>query len=644
MNINELGFLRIAAASPKVKVADCDFNLGEIKITIEKAIEEKVQIISFPELSLSGYTCGDLFFQTALQKKVENSLLNLVEYLKDKQSIIVIVGLPFVVKSSLYNMAAVVSHQGILGLIPKTFIPNNNEFYEKRWFASASDLTKTEVYLGENSVPVYKSGMIFKTQYASFAVEICEDLWMPIPPSCELTQQGVEIIFNLSASNELVGKHEYRRALVAQQSASCNCAYVYAGAACGESTTDAVFSGASIIAENGIVLKESKRFSLETEMIIADVDIQSLRNDRIKNTNFLTKESANPAIQVNLAAIDVDELKREINPHPFIPKKESEDTIYSEVFNIQVLGLAKRLQHINAKTVTIGISGGLDSTLAFLVILKTFDLLKFDRKNIYAITMPGFGTTNRTYTNAQQLVLSTGATLKEISIVESVKQHFKDIEQDENNHDITYENSQARERTQILMDYANKVNGLVVGTGNLSELALGWATYNGDHMSMYGVNGSIPKTLVKTLVKWVADTQIEEKTRAVLHDILDTPFSPELLPANKDGNISQVTEDKIGPYELHDFFLYRLLRYSDEPRRIFFAAQQAFKDEYSSETILRWLKVFYKRFFSQQYKRSCLPDGPKVGSICLSPRGDWRMPSDAQVLLWMEQLTDLNIN
>ena len=644
MNINELGFLRVAAASPKVKVADCDYNLAEIKNTIEKAVEQNVQIICFPELSITSYTCGDLFFQTALQQKAISSLNELAEYLKDKPSIIVIVGLPFVVKTSLYNMAAVVSHEGILGLIPKKFIPNNNEFYEKRWFASASDLTDKEVYIGENSLPVYKNGMLFKTQHAIFGVEICEDLWMPVPPSCQLTQQGAEVIFNLSASNELVGKHEYRRSLVAQQSASCNCAYVYAGAACGESTTDCVFSGACIIAENGIVLKESKRFSLETEMIVADVDIQSLRNDRIRNTNYLTKSSENETINANIKTANIVELKREVNPHPFIPKKESEDAVYSEVFNIQVLGLAKRLQHINANTVTIGISGGLDSTLAFLVVLKTFYLLNIDRKNIYAITMPGFGTSNRTYTNAQQLVLSTGATLKEISIVASVKQHFEDIEQDPNNHDITYENSQARERTKILMDYANKVNGLVVGTGNLSELVLGWATYNGDHMSMYGVNGSIPKTLVKSLVQWIANTQVEEKTRAVLHDILDTPFSPELLPANKDGNIAQVTEDKIGPYELHDFFLHRLLRYSDEPKRIFFLARQAFKDVYSAEIILGWLKVFYKRFFTQQYKRSCLPDGPKVGSICLSPRGDWRMPSDAVVSVWMEQLDKLELN
>lgn len=642
MDINKFGFLRVAAASPKLKVADCDYNTSEIKSIINRAQEQNVQILSFPELCITAYTCADLFFQTALQEKAIASLADLADFMKDKSALIAIVGLPLRVKSSLYNVAAVISAEGILGFVPKTYIPNNNEFYEKRWFASAADLSDFYVEIQDENIPIASEGMIFKTPFGNFGIEICEDLWMPVPPSSELAMQGADVIFNLSASNELVGKNRYRKSLVLQQSGRCNAGYVYASAGFGESTTDVVFSGTCFIAENGVMLAESKRFSMENELIVSDIDISALRHDRIKNTNFTAILPADATeITCELTPVSVEKLTRAFNPHPFIPPMGAEEENLSEVFNIQTHGLAKRLHHTGIQKVTIGISGGLDSTLALLVTIKTFDLLKIPRENIVAITMPGFGTSDRTYNNAVSLIQSTGAAFKEISIVNAVKLHFQDIEQDADTHDVTYENSQARERTQILMDYANKIGGLVVGTGNLSELALGWATYNGDHMSMYAVNASVPKTLVKSLVRWIADTQMEERPRKILHDILDTPFSPELLPADRDGNIAQKTEDKIGPYELHDFFLYRMLRYGDEPKRIFFIAQQAFEGMYPSETILKWLRVFYKRFFAQQFKRSCMPDGPKVGSINLSPRGDWRMPSDAVADVWLDNTSEL---
>ncbi len=639
MNINEHGFIRVAAASPKVKVADCYYNVSEIKSMIDVAEKENVQIICFPELSITSYTCADLFFQTALQQKAIESLFSLTDFMRNKPSMIVIVGLPLLVKNSIYNVAAVISYEGILGFVPKTYIPNNNEFYEKRWFAGSGDLNYFFVEINGESIPVSVNGMIFHTPFASFGVEICEDLWMPVPPSSKLTMQGADIIFNLSASNELVGKNEYRKSLILQQSGSCNAAYVYASAGCGESSTDLVFSGATIISENSKLLAEGKRFSFENEIIISDIDILAMRSDRLKNTNFLPPQDESiQEIECDLEPVSVEKMHRIFNPYPFIPSLEKEEEYLSEVFNIQTVGLTKRLNHTGIKTVTIGISGGLDSTLALLVTARTFDILGLPRENIIGITMPGFGTTTRTYTNAIELMKSLGVTVKEITIVNAVTQHLKDIEHDINTHDVTYENAQARERTQILMDYANKTGGLVVGTGNLSELALGWATYNGDHMSMYGVNASVPKTLVKTLVRWIANTQMDETSQKILLDILDTPFSPELLPADNEGKIAQKTENFVGPYELHDFFLHRMLRYGDSPKRIYFIAQQAFVNIYSSEEILKWFKVFYKRFFAQQFKRSCMPDGPKVGSINLSPRGDWRMPSDAVVKIWLEEL------
>lgn len=641
MHINNFGFLRVAAAAPSLRVADCDFNTAEIKSVIARAVLEEVQLICFPELCITAYSCGDLFFQEALQRKAVASLTQLAAFMKGKPSLIVIVGLPLRIKSSLFNMAAVISAEGILGFVPKTNIPNDREFYEKRWFASAAELSDFSVEIGGEDVPVSPEGMLFRTPFANFGIELCEDLWMPIPPSSKLALQGADVLFNLSASNELVGKNRYRKSLVLQQSGRCNAAYVYASAGFGESTTDLVFSGACFIAENGTMLAESKRFSQESELIIADIDIEALRHERMMNTNYITVATdSTTEIDCGIEPVSPDKMYRTFHPHPFIPSKESAEENLSEVFHIQTHGLAKRLKHTGVKTVTIGVSGGLDSTLALLVTIRTFDLLGLPRENIAGITMPGFGTTDRTYGNAIALMKASGVTVKEISIVNAVEQHFTDIGHDIGDHNITYENSQARERTQILMDYANKIGGLVVGTGNLSELALGWATYNGDHMSMYSVNSSVPKTLVASLVRWIADTQMEDRSRRILHDVLDTPFSPELLPADKEGKITQMTEHFVGPYELHDFFLYRLLRYGDTPRRILFMAEQAFRSNYEPEVILKWLKVFYKRFFSQQFKRSCLPDGPKVGSINLSPRGNWRMPSDAVADTWLKELEE----
>ncbi len=641
MQINRLGFIRVAAASPRLRVADCDYNRVEIQKVIGKALAEQVQIICFPELSLTGYSCGDLFFQETLQREAIASLQELAHFMLEKPTLIAIVGLPVRIGNTLYNMAAVISANGIMGLVPKTFIPNDREYYEKRWFAPASTLTVPSIAIGTEEVPVATGGMLFRTPFTTFGVEICEDLWMPAPPSSLLAMQGAELLFNLSASNELVGKHRYRKSLVQQQSGRCNAAYIYASAGMGESTTDMVFSGACLIAENGTLLAESERFSRESELIAADIDLHTLRHDRMINTNYHPPGPVT-LIDCTMEPVLPDRMLRTIPPHPFIPSEARAEENLSEVFNIQTHGLAKRLLHTGTEKVTIGVSGGLDSTLALLVTIKTFDILGLPRKNIFGITMPGFGTTERTYGNATKLMVSTGVTAKEISIVDAVKQHFRDIGHDPNEHSVTYENSQARERTQILMDYANRIGGLVVGTGNLSELALGWATYNGDHMSMYSVNSSVPKTLVASLVRWIADTQMEDSSRNILHDVLDTPFSPELLPADEDGRIAQETEHFIGPYELHDFFLYRMLRYGDNPARILFLARVAFAGNYTDDELLKWLRVFYKRFFSQQFKRSCMPDGPKVGSVNLSPRGNWRMPSDAIADSWLKELETIS--
>lgn len=647
--MKKYGFIRVAAATPNLKVSDCQYNATEIIGMIKEAESKNISAIVFPELCLTAYTCQDLFFQDTLLNGALEALERIRQATRDMQ-LIVIVGLPLEVSNQLYNVAAVLYNGVIYGIVPKTYLPNYNEFYEKRWFSSPKELKDSHVFIGKEFVPV-SNRIIFETSWFRFGIEICEDLWTPIPPSSIQSLHGADIIFNLSASNETTGKHSYRKSLVSQQSARCIAGYVYAAAGSGESTTDIVFSGSNLIAENGTILSESDRFAFNSQMIVSEIDIERLRNERIKNKSFATSEddylndiefeSIYLPLTDNGREKDHFKLNRYINPTPFVPSEKELDERCSEIFSIQVSGLAKRLLHTNIQQAVIGVSGGLDSTLALLVIAKTFDKLNIPRKNIIGITMPGFGTTNRTYNNAVNLMKSLGITNIEIPIKDAVLQHFKDIDHSPEIHDVTYENSQARERTQILMDYANKVNGLVIGTGDLSELALGWCTYNGDHMSMYAVNTGIPKTLVKTLVLWVAKTQMDDNSANILTDVADTPISPELLPADKDGNIAQKTEDSVGPYILHDFFLYNMLRFGFDPAKIYFLTRYAFKGSYTDEIILKWLKVFYQRFFTQQFKRSCMPDGPKIGSINLSPRGDWRMPSDASSKLWMTQLNNL---
>lgn len=650
--MNNYGFVRVAAATPSLKVADCEYNTTEILKQINDAETRGVSVIAFPELCITAYTCGDLFLQRLLIEKAADSLLQICEATKE-MSVVAIVGLPVEIYNKLYNMAVVVAGGRICGAVPKTFLPNYNEFYEMRWFSSWEELEAQSILLCGQSVPVGVK-QIFNATDFNFAIEICEDLWTPIPPSSIASLQGADVIFNLSASNETTGKHVYRKSLVSQQSARCIAGYVYAAAGNGESTTDIVFAGSSLIAENGSILAEAERFSLHSQLITADIDIERLRNDRLKNKSFsLSEYKSLSNLGFKTVFVEIHKrnendnqpdfkLNRYISSTPFVPILDSTlGERCNEIFSIQVGGLAKRLLHTNSKTAVIGVSGGLDSTLALLVLIQTFDKLNISRKGIYGITMPGFGTTGRTYNNAIKLMESLGVTIKEISITDAVVQHFKDIDHDENVHDVTYENSQARERTQILMDYANKVSGLVIGTGDLSELALGWCTYNGDHMSMYAVNTGIPKTLVRTLVSWVADTHMDETSRRILEDVVDTPVSPELLPAAEDGTIMQKTEDVVGPYLLHDFFLYYVLRFGFSPAKIYFLAKHAFNGEYNNDEILKWLRTFFWRFFSQQFKRSCLPDGPKVGSVNLSPRGDWRMPSDASSALWMRELESL---
>lgn len=656
------GFIRVAAASPSLKVADCDYNTDEILKLVYEAKDKGVAVIVFPELCITGYTCGDLFLQRLLIEEAERALQRICEATKGL-AITIIVGLPVEITNKLYNIAVVVEEGRISGAVPKTFLPNYNEFYEKRWFSPARELKEQSVNLCGQYVHIGVD-LIFKVADVNFAIDICEDLWTPIPPSSFYALNGAELIFNLSASNETTGKHAYRKSLVVQQSARCISGYVYAAAGSCESTTDIVFSGSSLIAENGALLAEGERFSFQSQLTLADIDVERLRTDRLRNKSFTLCEYNNVEpveyrrITINNIVKKISfsqpfskktaerkpevDLKRYVSPTPFVPiHDETLDERCNEIFSIQVTGLAKRLLHTGSRTAVVGVSGGLDSTLALLVLVKTFDKLNLSRKGIYGITMPGFGTTDRTYNNAIKLMQSLGISIKEISIKESVIQHFRDIDHDENVHDITYENSQARERTQILMDYANKVNGLVIGTGDLSELALGWCTYNGDHMSMYAVNTGVPKTLVRTLVAWVADTQVDKASKTILSDVVDTPVSPELLPAAEDGSIVQITEDVVGHYILHDFFLYYVLRFGFSPSKIYFLAKHAFREEYEHDVILKWLKVFFRRFFSQQFKRSCLPDGPKVGSVNLSPRGDWRMPSDASASLWMKELDSL---
>lgn len=643
-------FIRTAAAVPVLKVADCVYNTEEIIKLIDEALKKEVKILAFPELSITSYTCGDLFAQSTLIEYAEKSLEKIAEFSKDKDMFIT-VGLPVCCDNQTFNCIAGISKGKILGLIPKTNLPNYSEFYEERWFSSADDLISDEITICGQTVPI-GSDILFTVENIknlTIGIEVCEDLWSPIPPSSYQSIFGATVIINGSASNELATKHEYRRNLVAQQSSRCICGYIYSSAGTGESTQDTVFSGHSMICENGNMLSESKRFLREGSLTIADIDLELLANDRKKNTSFMTQLRKNERplffrnIKFTMEENSIDEFYRTVKPAPFVPDNNAMlNERCEDIFNIQVTGLAKRITHTNSKSLVVGISGGLDSTLALLVAVKACDYLGIDRKNVHGITMPGFGTTDRTYNNALNLMKSLGVTVKEISIKDAAIQHFKDIGHDINVHDVTYENTQARERTQILMDYANKEWGMVIGTGDLSELALGWATYNGDHMSMYGVNGGVPKTLVRVLVKWVAENEnLGNNSAEILFDVLDTPVSPELLPPDKDGNINQKTEEIVGPYELHDFFLYYVVRFGFAPAKILFLAEKAFKGEYSRETLIKWIKNFYRRFFAQQFKRSCLPDGPKVGTISLSPRGDWRMPSDACGRIWLDEAEKL---
>ena len=635
------GYVKVAAAIPGVRVADCMYNAAEIEKQIVEANAKGVEIITFPELALTAYTCGDLFAQQLLLDQAEQGLMQIMQNTR-QMDIISIIGLPVSVHGMLLNAAAVIQHGKVLGVVPKYYLPNYKEFYEMRWFTSGDMIKQENVRLCGQLVPVTHD-MLFETPKAIFGVEICEDVWAPIPTSSILTLKGADIICNLSATDECIGKHDYLCQLLSQQSARSMSGYVYSSCGFGESTTDVVYSGNALVYENGRLLARSQRFEMEPQLVISEIDVDFLRGERRVNTTFATsmrqyigKEALRVIIE--RTSDKTVELTRAYDAHPFVPQGPMLDERCEEIFSIQVAGLAKRLIHTHAQTAVVGISGGLDSTLALLVCVRTFDKLQRNRKDIVGITMPGFGTTDRTYNNAINLMKSLGVTIREISIKDACIQHFKDIGHDVNNHDVTYENSQARERTQILMDVANQMNGLVIGTGDLSELALGWATYNGDHMSMYGVNGSVPKTLVIHLVKWVALHDVDELSKATLLDIIDTPISPELIPADEQGNIKQKTEDLVGPYELHDFFLYYFMRCGFSPAKIFMLAQRSFAGVYDDDTIRKWLHTFCRRFFGQQFKRSCLPDGPKVGSISLSPRGDWRMPSDASSASWLSEL------
>ena len=632
--MNEYGYVRCAAASLRMEVANPRWNEQEMEHVIAEAVSNGVAILVLPECAMTGYTCADLFFQKTLLEETEHQIAKLKKFLEGKE-IIVAVGAPIQIENKLYNMGIVLQNGHILGMVPKTYLPNYNEFYEQRWFASSTDLKETEIeFLGE-IVPVGKD-LLFGNQNTYFALEICEDLWSVTPPSDTYALNGATILLNLSASNETIGKKEYRENLIKMHSAKQISAYVYASSGPLESTTDILFSGATLIYENGSKLAEGKRFQFDNTLTIGDVDVEKLLHDRMKNTSFHT-DQLEPVRKIYCFIPATNQpIRRTYAKYPFVPSNPNKrNERANEILTIQSCALARRLKHTGSKKCILGVSGGLDSTLAYLVILRAFDILKIEPQNLIAVTMPGFGTTDRTYQNAKELIRKTGATLREVSIKDACILHYKDIDHDIHNHDVTYENVQARERTQILMDIANQEGGLVIGTGDLSELALGWCTYNGDHMSMYAVNTSIPKTLVRYLVEY--EMQNNETLHDVLKSILDTPISPELLPPSKDGKILQKTESKIGPYMLHDFFLYHFLRNGFSTKKIFYLAKETFKDDYEEEELRKWLTVFMKRFFSQQFKRSCLPDGVKVGSVSLSPRGDLRMPSDATSKIWIEE-------
>lgn len=642
--MKELGFIRVGAIVNKLALANPLKNADVIIKEIKKAETLGVSIVTTPELSFTGYTCGDLFLQEQL---LDDSIKALEQVLNETKDIdiISILGMPLRHDNQLFNCAVVITKGKILGVIPKTYIPNYQEFYEARWFSSSKELITEEIEILGQLVPI-TTNILFQDKTlkeATFGIEICEDLWTVNPPSNNHALAGATMIFNLSSSNELIGKQEYRKSLVSSQSARTIAAYIYASSGVMESTSDILFGGASMIYENGSILAENKRFELESNIITADIDVLKLANDRIKNRSFMKKTNLEEYKIIKLDIKDnIKELNREYKEYPFVPSNELErNKRCEEIIEIQSTALARRLIQVGNPKCVIGMSGGLDSTLAFLVIVKAYEKLKRNPKDIIGITMPGFGTTDRTYQNSMDLVKEYGGTLKEISIKDASLLHMKDIGLPETDRSVTYENIQARERTQILMDVANMENGLVIGTGDLSELALGWCTYNGDHMSMYAVNTSIPKTLVRYLVAWIKDTT-DGKKKKVLQDILDTPISPELLPPDEAGNILQKTESSIGPYVLHDFYLYHFLRYGATPKKIYTLAKHTFKNSFSKEEIKKWLKVFIRRFFTQQFKRNCIPDGVKVGSISLSPRGDLRMPSDANYETWIKELEDIN--
>lgn len=649
------GYVRVAAAVPHMRVADCQYNASEIKKQITEAVKEGVQVVCFPELSITGYTCADLFFTQQLQKDALIALEDVCTFTRDLP-IIILVGAPLKVDNNLYNCAFVMTDGEVIGVVPKINLPNTGEFYEKRWFSSGRDVLENNVNsirpriptieLWGNDVP-FGIDLLFTTRDYSFGIEICEDLWSPLPASTQLAIQGAEIIFNLSSSNCVTGKHVFRQRMITQQSARVHCGYVYTSSGIGESTTDIVFSGSTYIAENGEMLEIGERFQMGSSMIISEIDVERLRIDRQRNTNF-THDKHGHYRHINVAPLELGledtrdtsynlelrgegPLHRHFTKTPFLPKKKESDAYCEDVLNLQVHGLLRRWEHTKAESLVVGISGGLDSTLALIVSILAADRLGYSRSQVIGVTMPGFGTSDRTYNNAIEMMEELGISIHEIPIREMATQHLSDIGHDINNHDITYENAQARIRTLVLMDMANKYNGLVVGTGDMSELALGWATYCGDHMSMYGVNAGVPKTLVRYMVRYAAENIFGERLREILMDVIDTPVSPELLPTDNNGNIAQITEDKVGPYELHDFFLYYFLRYGFTREKIAFMASIAFDGVYSEEVINRWLDVFMRRFFTHQFKRSCLPDGPKVVGVSLSPRGDLRMPSDVAI-------------
>ncbi|MEG0811250.1 MAG: NAD(+) synthase [Eubacterium sp.] len=647
--MEKFGYMRVACAIPVIQTADCGANIEAIIQLCEEAFEKQVGIVVFPELCVTGYTCSDLFYQKTLLNAATSGIEAVREWSEKKQMFIVI-GAPLSVEGGIYNCAIAICDGEVLGIVPKTYVPNSQEFYEKRWFHSAEKLRVDEVVCCGKAIPI-GTDLLFKHKERKdviLGIEICEDLFAPIPPSSYQAIAGATIILNPSASNEIIGKSAYRQSLVMQQSARCNAGYLYCSCGFGESTTDMVFGGDALICEKGVLLEKSKRFETKNQLIVADVDVESLIHDRQMQTSF--GDSINVCddriyTYCDFSTIDAPDCKRDVNPHPFIPVDiKDRNERCEEIFNIQTMALGSRVAHVKDTAMVVGISGGLDSTLALLVCVNVCDRFEIDRKKIRAITMPGFGTTDRTYDNAVNLIHALGVSFHEISIKEACTSHFEDIGHAINVHDVTYENAQARERTQILMDLANQWNGLVIGTGDLSELALGWATYNGDHMSMYGVNGGIPKTLVRYLVRYIADCKHNEAIKTILYDVLDTPVSPELLPPDKNGKIAQKTENLVGPYELHDFFIYHVLRNGYTPGKIYALGVKAFMGIYDEKIIYKWLRNFYWRFFNQQFKRSCLPDGPKVGSVSLSPRGDWRMPSDAKVSLWMKELDAIKVN